>query len=64
MGGKPTLHYFENVYARGEPIRMALWKAGVPFEDNLISNNQWLMFKEDKVRCPKRQLPTFELADG
>ena len=53
MGGKPTLNYFDQVWARGEPIRMALWKAGIQYNDNLISNNQWLLFKADKVKCPK-----------
>lgn len=43
---------------------MALWKAGIEYNDNLISNNQWIIYKSDKVKCPRGQLPTFELTDG
>ena len=39
LSGKDTLKlsYF-NKYGRGEPIRMALWKAGVEYEDCIITN--------------------------
>ena len=33
MDGKPTLTYFP-VYGRGEPARMAMWKAGIEFDEN------------------------------
>ena len=37
-------HYFD-VYGRGEPIRMALWKAGVQFEDLRVTGPSWQELK-------------------
>lgn len=41
------LFYF-GVYARGEPIRMVLTKAGVPFEDNRMTFDEFKAVKNDK----------------
>ena len=55
--------YFE-LFARGEPIRMALWKAGMPFEDNRVTGEAWQAFKAQKDECPYGQVPVIKLADG
>ena len=43
-GGKLTLVYFD-LYGRAEPIRMALWKAGVEYEDKRVTGPSWAEFK-------------------
>ena len=62
MQGKPTLHYFF-LYARGEPIRMALWKSGIEFTDNRVTGDSWTALKESG-KLPYGQVPALELADG
>lgn len=34
--GQMTVHYFD-LYGRAEPIRMALWKAGVDYKENKVA---------------------------
>jgi len=34
------LYYF-GVYARGEAVRMTLWKAGVQYEDVRVAHANW-----------------------
>ena len=62
MQGKPTVRYFQ-VYAKGEPIKMALWKAGVDFEDNRFTPEEWQALKASG-KLPFGQVPILELADG
>jgi len=62
MQGKPTLHYF-NFYAKGEPIRMALYKAGVEYTNNVVTFEQWEAFKPSP-KLPYAQMPVLELEDG
>ena len=33
--------YYFDIYAKGEPIRMSLWKAGVEFEDCRLTGPAW-----------------------
>lgn len=61
--GKPTLTYFQ-AYARGEGIRMALWKAGIEFENEQLNREEWQMVKADTMRFPNGQLPVLRLSDG
>lgn len=35
MDSKPVVHYFE-IWGRGEPIRMMLWAAKVPYENKFV----------------------------
>lgn len=53
-------HYFD-LYGRGEPIRMALWYAKIPFDDNRLAFNE---FAEMKAQMPYGQLPALEFPDG
>lgn len=62
MQGKPTLHYF-NTYGRGEPARMAFWKAGVEFNDNRVMGEEWKALKESG-KLPYGSMPALELEDG
>ena len=62
MQGKPTVHYFQ-LYGRAEPVRMALWKAGVDYTDNAITGPDWMTLKESG-KLPFGQMPALELADG
>ena len=62
MQGKPTLHYF-NFFAKGEPIRMALYKAGVEYTNHEVTFEQWGEFKGNE-KLPYGQMPVLELADG
>ena len=62
MDGKPTFHYFQ-LYAKGEPIRMALWKAGVEFNDNRVTGDDWKALKASG-KLPYGSMPALELADG
>ena len=55
-------HYFD-VYAKGEPVRMALTKAGVPFEDIVMAGDAWKTMKESG-KPTFGQLPLLELEDG
>ena len=55
-----TLHYF-GVYARGEPIRMLLTHAGVPFNDDRITMEGWGAVKHT---MPNGQCPALETPEG
>ena len=37
--------YYFPIYGRGEPIRMALWKAGVQYEDVRVLSEDWPALK-------------------
>lgn len=58
----PTLKlsYFDFHGGRGEPARLALSMAGIPFEDDRIPGPQWATFKP---QTPFGQLPVLEV-DG
>ena len=56
------LVYF-NLYARGEPIRMLLWKAGVKYEDHRVSFEMWKA-GDLKLSLPNKQMPVLVLDDG
>ena len=53
--------YYFDLYAKGEPIRMALWKAGVQYEDVRPTGPSWAEFKP---KTPFGQMPVLELDDG
>ena len=55
---KPRLTYFDQASSRGEECRLALFIAGVDFEDNRIPRAAWA---ELKPTTPFGSLPTFEL---
>ncbi len=55
---RPKLTYFDIVGSRGEECRLALFLAGVDFEDNRIARNTWL---ELKPTTPFGSLPILEL---
>jgi glutathione S-transferase len=55
---KPRLTYFDQAASRGEECRLALFLAGVDFEDNRIPRSAWA---ELKPTTPFGSLPTFEL---
>jgi glutathione S-transferase len=55
---KPKLTYFDGSFSRGEECRLALAAAGVDFEDNRISREQWMAMKPT---TPFGSLPVFEL---
>ncbi|GAX22540.1 hypothetical protein FisN_14Hh163 [Fistulifera solaris] len=50
---KLTLTYFD-IEGRGEPIRLCLALAGIPFEDERVAFSDW---KEMKPKAPFGQLP-------
>tara|TARA_B110001450_G_C17479025_1_gene423406 strand:+ start:29 stop:259 length:231 start_codon:yes stop_codon:yes gene_type:complete len=55
------LTYFD-LYARAEPIRMMLWKAGVEFEDERLQmNEEWA---ERKPNTPHGVCPIITTDDG
>ena len=62
MQGKPTVHYFQ-LYGRAEPIRMALWKVGVEYNNNAVTGPDWMALK-GSGKLPFGQVPALELADG
>ncbi len=55
---KPKLTYFDMPASRGEECRLALWAAGVDFEDVRIKRDQWLAMKPN---TPFGGLPVFEV---
>ena len=55
--------YYFDLYARAEPTRMMLYKAGVQFEDNRMAGDAWKEFKESGV-LEYGQMPMLELDDG
>ena len=57
------LHYLP-VRARGEPIRMILAYGRIPYDDVIISFENWATAKADKVRFPFGQVPAMTLPSG
>jgi glutathione S-transferase len=55
---KPRLTYFDNPRSRGEECRLALFLAGVEFEDHRLPRDQWAALKP---KTPFGSLPTFEV---
>ena len=55
---KPKLTYFDAPISRGEECRLALVLAGVDFEDNRLTRDQWLALKPT---TPFGGLPIFEV---
>jgi len=55
---RPRLTYFDQAASRGEECRLALFLAGVDFEDNRISRSDWPALKPT---TPFGSLPIFEL---
>jgi glutathione S-transferase len=55
---KPRLTYFDTPRSRGEECRLALFLAGVDFEDNRLPRGSWPALKPT---TPFGGLPTFEL---
>ena len=56
------LTYFD-LFGRAEPMRMALWKAGVEFEDIRVSGEAWTNLKATG-ELEFGQVPMLELDDG
>lgn len=55
---KPKLTYFDFAGSRGEECRLALYIAGVEFEDNRIDRTTW---PDLKPKTPFGSLPTLEI---
>lgn len=55
---KPILTYFDLARSRGEECRLALFLAGVDFEDRRIPSKEWAALKPT---TPFGSLPVFEL---
>jgi glutathione S-transferase len=55
---KPRLTYFDTPRSRGEECRLALFVAGVDFEDNRVARDAWPALKPS---TPFGSLPVFEL---
>lgn len=55
---KPKVTYFDFPGSRGEEVRLALWIAGVDFDDNRVSTSSWL---ELKPKTPFGSLPVLEI---
>jgi glutathione S-transferase len=55
---KPKLTYFDNPRSRGEECRLALFLAGVDFEDNRLAFDGWAALKPN---TPFGALPIFEI---
>ena len=60
--GKLKLFYF-NIPGKGEPIRLALTYAGIPFEDVRLDGEKFRELKESG-RLAFGQVPALELPDG
>ena len=55
--------YYLNIYGRGEPLRMCLWKAGVEFEDIKLEMDD-IKEMRDNGELEFGQVPMLELDDG
>jgi prostaglandin-H2 D-isomerase / glutathione transferase len=55
---KPVLTYFDFPRSRGEECRLALFLAGVDFEDRRLTTKEWVAFKP---KTPFGSLPVFEI---
>ncbi|XP_066930761.1 S-crystallin 4-like [Clytia hemisphaerica] len=60
---KYTLNYFDTA-GRAESIRLMFHAAGVEFNDNRISGEEWAKNKTDGKRFPLHQMPTLEVDDN
>uniref|UniRef100_A0A7M5WRA4 GST N-terminal domain-containing protein n=1 Tax=Clytia hemisphaerica TaxID=252671 RepID=A0A7M5WRA4_9CNID len=60
---KYTLNYFDTA-GRAEAIRLMFHAAGVDFNDNRMSREEWLENKTDGKRFPLHQMPTLEVDDN
>ena len=60
MSGKYKLTYFQ-MKGRGEGIRIMLAAAGLDFEDDRVTGEQWMAIKE---KTPGNQLPVLTTPDG
>jgi len=60
---KYTLNYFQGP-GRAEAIRIMFHAAGVDFNDNRMSREEWLENKPDARRFPLHQMPTLEVDDN
>lgn len=58
MTSKPVLCYFDAPVSRGEECRLALFVAGLDFEDRRLSRDQWIALKPS---TPFGGVPTLEL---
>ena len=59
----PIKVYYFDLFARAEPTRMMLTKAGVEFEDIRVTGDSWKELKSsDKLEYG--QIPMVELEDG
>ena len=60
-----TLHYLQ-VRARGEPLRMLLRHASIPYVDKIYSFAEWPKAKRTMPKNDegKRQVPVLDLPDG
>src|SRR5690242_19541312 len=55
---KPVLSYFDFPRSRGEECRLALFLAGVDFEDRRMTTKEWAVFKP---KTPFGSMPVFEI---
>jgi glutathione S-transferase len=55
---KPRLTYFDSPRSRGEECRLALFLAGVDFEDRRLPRSEWPAFKP---KTPFGSVPIFEM---
>ena len=55
-----VFHYF-GLMVRGEPIRMMLAHANIPFEDRRYTMEDW---PNHKASMPNGQMPALEMKDG
>ena len=56
--GVPKLYYFDQLYAKGEPIRFLLHYAGVKFEDVRLSWEEFGKMKKNG-ELPNGQVPLY-----
>lgn len=56
---KPILTYFDLARSRGEECRLALFLAGVEFEDRRLTSKEWPAYKP---KTPFGSMPVFEVA--
>ncbi|KAK6746635.1 hypothetical protein RB195_000109 [Necator americanus] len=54
------LHYFD-IRGRAEPIRLIFQYYGIKFDDNRLSEEEWVKVKED---APMHQVPYLEVDEG
>lgn len=64
MSGFQFTLYYLPLRARAEPIRMTLEYGGVPYEDVIISMQDWMATKTNTDIAPFGQLPSLKLSSG